>query len=127
MEFRLETSPVGLSKCKSILVLLCVCLLVACTSGEGPDDKIVLKVAHNGNEQHPFHEGYENFARELSEQTGGRVVVEIFPNSQLGSEEEAIEMVKLGVIGSTASAAASLGPFVPEIDVLNFPFIFTDL
>jgi len=36
-------------------------------------------------------------------------------------------MVKLGVISSTAASAASLGPFVPEIDVLNFPFIFRDL
>ena len=112
----------------SLAGLLATCIVVtACGSGEQIDGEIVLKVAHNGNEQHPFQEGYEKFAEVLGEQTDGRVTIEIFPNSQLGSEEEAIEMVKLGVIGSTASAAASLGPFVPEIDVLNFPFIFRDL
>lgn len=113
---------------KNILVLLLFCnWLVACSASDEGSDQVVIKVAHNGNEQHPFQEGYEEFARVLSEKTNSRVSVEIFPNSQLGNEEEAIEMVKLGVIGSTASAAASLGPFVPEIDVLNFPFIFRDL
>ena len=112
----------------SLTLMLVVCLAVsACGSGDYSDSKFVIKAAHNGNEQHPFQYGYEKFAEVLAEESGGRVVVEIFPNSQLGSEEEAIEMVKLGVIGSTASAAASLGPFVPEIDVLNFPFIFRDL
>ncbi len=112
----------------SLTFLLAICVTVsACSSGDRTDGVIVIKVAHNGNEQHPFQEGYEKFADILAKETGGRVEVEIFPNSQLGSEEEAIEMVKLGVIGSTSSAAASLGPFVPEIDVLNFPFIFRDL
>ena len=110
-----------------ILLLSIVVIVAGCSDAGGPDGQIVIKVAHNGNEQHPFQEGYEKFAKVLSEETDGRVTIEIFPNSQLGSEEEAIEMVKLGVIGSTASAAASLGPFVPEIDVLNFPFIFRDL
>lgn len=112
----------------SLTLLLAMCVnIAACSSGDGPDDQIVIKVAHNGNEQHPFQDGYEKFAEVLAIETNGDVKIEIFPNSQLGSEEEAIEMVKLGVIDSTASAAASLGPFVSEIDVLNFPFIFRDL
>lgn len=111
----------------SLTLLLAFSIGIAACAGDGDTDQIVIKVAHNGNEQHPFQEGYEKFAEVLAAETDGRVSIEIFPNSQLGSEEEAIEMVKLGVIGSTASAAASLGPFVPEIDVLNFPFIFRDL
>lgn len=114
----------------SSLKSVCLCsilLLFAACGGGGSPDQTVFKVAHNGSEQHPYQAGYEAFGEVLSEQTGGRYSIEIFPNSQLGSEEEATEMVKLGVIASTAVSAASLGPFVPEVDVLNFPFIFRDL
>ena len=100
---------------------------VSCSDYSDTSNKIILKVAHNGNEQHPFQIGYEKFAQILQDETDGRYTIRIFPNSQLGGEEEAIEMVKLGVISSTASSAAGLGPFVSEIDVLNFPFIFRDL
>lgn len=103
-----------------------VALLAACAESDRAAPT-VFKVAHNGSEQHPYQTGYESFGEVLAELTGGQYSIEIFPNSQLGSEEEATEMVKLGVIASTASSAASLGPFVPEVDVLNFPFIFRDL
>ncbi|MCP4048159.1 MAG: TRAP transporter substrate-binding protein [Gammaproteobacteria bacterium] len=113
----------------SFRLLIAIILLscqVSCT--DNPDDGVLtLKVAHNGSEQHPFQTGYQEFARVLGDETNGLVNIEIFPSSQLGSEEEAIEMVRLGVISSTATATASLGPFVPEVDVLNFPFIFRDI
>lgn len=111
---------------KAIILLVTLLFLVACSDRDSPG-KRVFKVAHNGSEHHPFQIGYEAFGKALSDHTHGQYSIEIFPNSQLGSEEEATEMVKLGVIASTASSAASLGPFVPEIDVLNFPFIFRDL
>jgi len=109
------------------LVLLCTAMLFACTDYNDSGDKVILKVAHNANEQHPFQVGYEKFSQVLQDETDGRYTISIFPNSQLGGEEEATEMVKLGVISSTAASAAGLGPFVSEIDVLNFPFIFRDL
>lgn len=98
-----------------------------CMETDISTDITVIKAAHNGNEQHPFQVGYEVFRDALERETEGRYSLDIFPNSQLGSEEEATEMVKLGVISSTAASAASLASFVPEIDVLNFPFIFRDL
>lgn len=102
-------------------------VLIGCEDNKHTSGETILKVAHNGNEQHPFQLGYEKFAQVLEHETDGRFSIDIFPNSQLGGEEETVEMVKLGVISSVASGAASLGTFVPEIDVLNFPFIFRDL
>ncbi len=90
--------------------------------------KIVLKVAHNGNERHPFQKGYEKFKEVLEAETGGAVEVQIFPNSQLGSEEESTQMVKLGLIAANASSTAGgLSTSVPEAELFNLPFIFRDL
>jgi tripartite ATP-independent transporter DctP family solute receptor len=63
----------------------------------------------------------------LEKETNGRAKLEIFPSSQIASEEEAIEMVKLGVIGSTPASSGSLSRFVPEVDLFNLPFVFDNL
>jgi tripartite ATP-independent transporter DctP family solute receptor len=90
--------------------------------------KIVLKVAHNGPEIHPFQKGYEAFKEVLETDTDGVVEVQIFPNSQLGSEEEGTQMVKLGLIAANASSTAGgLSTSVPEAELFNLPFIFRDL
>jgi tripartite ATP-independent transporter DctP family solute receptor len=90
--------------------------------------KIVLKVAHNGHERHPFQIGYEKFKEVLEAETDGAVEVQIFPNSQLGSEEESTQMVKLGLIAANASSTAGgLSTSVPEAELFNLPFIFRDL
>jgi tripartite ATP-independent transporter DctP family solute receptor len=90
--------------------------------------RIVLKVAHNGNERHPFQKGFEEFKRILEAETKGVVEVQIFPGAQLGSEQEATQMVKLGLLAANASAAAGgLATSVPEAELFNLPFIFRDL
>jgi tripartite ATP-independent transporter DctP family solute receptor len=117
------------------IILSLVFLFVSCQDATKTSDvtgkkvkKIVLKVAHNGPEQHPFQKGYEKFKEVLETETEGAVEVQIFPNSQLGSEEEGTQMVKLGLIAANAaSTAGGLSTSVPEAELFNLPFIFRDL
>ena len=92
-----------------------------------PAEKIILKVAHNGSEEHPFQTGFEKFKEVMEAETDGVVEVQVFPNAQLGSEEEASQMVMLGLLSASAAGSASLGTFVPEAELFNLPFIFSDL
>jgi len=92
-----------------------------------PKGSIVLKVAHNGSENHPFQTGFLKFKEVVESETGGIVEVQIFPASQLATEEEANQMIQLGTIAAAATSAGGLGPFVPEVDLFNLPFIFRDL
>jgi tripartite ATP-independent transporter DctP family solute receptor len=90
--------------------------------------KIILKMAHNGNEKHPFQKGFEEFKRNLEADTEKAAEVQIFPNAQLGSEQEATQMVKLGLIAASASTTAGgLSTSVPEAELFNLPFIFRDI
>jgi len=110
-----------------LILALCVgsALLAGCAGREGA---IVLKVAHNGSASHPFQRGFEEFRRVLEGRTGGAVQVQIFENAQLGTEEEATLMVRLGALAaSAASAGGGLASFVPEAEIFNFPFLFRDL
>jgi len=109
-------------------VVLFVLSAVVISGCRAKDDTIVMKVAHNGPIEHPYQIGFETFKEVLERETGGRVQVEIFENEQLGTEEEASLMVKLGALAaSAASAGGGLAAFVPEAEIFNFPFIFRDL
>ena len=92
-----------------------------------PAEKIILKVAHNGKDKHPFQTGYLKFKEILETETNGVVEVQIFPNEQLGNEEETSQMVKMGLISGAAVGTGGLGNVIPEVDLFNLPFIFNDL
>ena len=65
------------------------------------NQKLVIKVGHAATESNTGHKGLVEFNRLLGEKTGGRISLEIYPNSQLGSERELIEAVQLGSVGMT--------------------------
>ena len=103
-------------------------ILTLFTISSVPAADFVLKVAHNGPEQHPFQNGAVRFKQVMEEQTNGNVEVQIFPSEQLGSEEETSQMIKQGTIAcAVESAGGGLAPFVPSADLLNLPFLFRDL
>ncbi|HIC83591.1 MAG TPA: TRAP transporter substrate-binding protein [Candidatus Marinimicrobia bacterium] len=108
-----------------IIIIYFLVIFIGCWSEN--NEKIVIKVSHNGSDQHPHQAGFEKISEILEKETNGRAKLEIFPSSQIASEEEAIEMVKLGVIGSTPASSGALSRFVPEVDLFNLPFIFDSL
>lgn len=89
--------------------------------------KIILKVAQNSNINHPYQKGLEKFKEVLEKETKGAIEVQIFPNAQLGNEEQEAVGVKFGIIDATIISSGNLAPFVPEIDLFNLPFIFRNL
>jgi len=118
-------SPRTLLCATGLLAGFAVLTLAACGDRGGP---FVLKVAHNGSPEHPYQVGFERFKEIIERDTGGAVEVQIFENGQIGTEEEASIMVKLGALAaSAASAGGGLGSFVPEAEVFNLPFVFRDM
>jgi tripartite ATP-independent transporter DctP family solute receptor len=89
--------------------------------------KIIIKAAHNGNAAHPYQKGYEKFKEIIEARSNGEVEVQIFPNAQLGSEEEVNQMIKMGTVAVNTASTGGLAGFVPEIELFNLPFIFRDL
>jgi len=89
--------------------------------------KVVIKCAHNGNASHPYQKGYEKFKEIIEARSNGEVEVQIFPNAQLGSEEEVNQMIKMGTVAVNTASTGGLAGFVPEIELFNLPFIFRDL
>jgi tripartite ATP-independent transporter DctP family solute receptor len=68
----------------------------------------------------------ERIAKDVREKTGGRIDIQVFPNSQLGSGKEMIEMVSAGALQMTTDGAGALGAFLPQLSVIEAPYLWRD-
>jgi tripartite ATP-independent transporter DctP family solute receptor len=87
---------------------------------------IVIKAGHGGQTGHPTHGAMLRMAEMLRDRTGGQVRIDVFPDRQLGEERELVEGLQLGTVDMTAVSTGPLVSFVPEVGVLDLPFLFQD-
>ena len=66
------------------------------------------------------------FAREVEKRTNGRYKIQNFYASALGAERESVEAVQLGTLDLTLTSTGPLPNFVPEVAILDIPFLFRD-
>ena len=84
----------------------------------------IIKVSTTTQPTHIYNVGLEYFAKLVKEKTNGELEVKIFPAAQLGSERDAVEGLQLGTLEMTLTSTGPLGNFVPEVKLLNLPFLF---
>ena len=53
-----------------------------------------LILAHNLDTNHPVHRGMLDFARQVKEESKGRIDIRLYANGQLGSEREVLEQLQ---------------------------------
>jgi len=110
-----------------IAALSLVFILAGCTPEQSVQtEKIVLKAGHSANADEPYHLGLVEMARIVNEKSNGRVEIQIFPAMQLGSEKAMTEGLLLGTIDIVVAANGSATNFVPQLGVLDLPFLFRD-
>ena len=86
--------------------------------------KMIVKYGHVGPPVHPQHLGALAFAKHVNEQSKGEIEVQVFPMGQLGGERSMAEQVQGGTLHMTAITAGVLANFVPEIGIIELPFIY---
>jgi tripartite ATP-independent transporter DctP family solute receptor len=83
-------------------------------------------LAHTLPTNHPVHKGMVVFADEVAKISGGKLKIKIFPDGQLGSEREVLELLQIGSIAITKVSSAAMSSFAPEYKVLSVPYLFRD-
>lgn len=78
-------------------------------------------------EDYPVSIAMESFAAEVAERTGGALTAKTFHNGVLGSQPDAIEQIRLGVIDFGEFSLGPMGTSVPETNVVSLPFIFSSI
>lgn len=105
---------------------LTACALAIGVSGTVAANTIVLKAGHASSTTSSGQAAFEFLGQQLEEKTQGRIKLEVFPNSQLGSERELVESIQLGNVDMAFVSSAVLGNFNKEFFALDIPFLFKD-
>ncbi len=87
----------------------------------------LLRFGHVQTENDLYHIAYEKWARAVAEKTNGDLLIEVYPNAQLGKEEDVLEQIRLGSNVGWQTDPARLGNYVNEFSVLYAPYFLENL
>ncbi|WBW50043.1 TRAP transporter substrate-binding protein [Peptoniphilus equinus] len=116
-----------------LMVMLFSMLLTGCLSSEarrkdaGEQDVYELYIACDSQEDTVTGIFMNEYARLLEEKSNGRIKVNRYPNSQLGSDAEITEAVQNGNITFVVQTTAPQVAFVPEAAIFDAPMAFKNL
>lgn len=85
-----------------------------------------LKLSHNQDVTYPVHKAMKFMAERAKELSDGELKIRIYPNAQLGSQRESLELVQNGALDMAKSNAAELEAFAKAYGAFNLPYLFKD-
>jgi TRAP-type transport system periplasmic protein len=85
---------------------------------------MTLRWAHYSQEDHPAHIAALHFAAAVEKRTDGLIRFNIFPNNQLGNQNEQLQQIKLGVIDMGLPTQGQLDKYDAAFSVVMMPFLF---
>ena len=83
-------------------------------------------IGHSLSPDSHYGLGAQAFIDTLEELSGGEWTGEQAPAGQLGGERDMIEGLQIGSLDVVITSTGPLGNFVPEVFVLDLPFLFRD-
>jgi TRAP-type transport system periplasmic protein len=105
---------------------LATALGIGCASPAAAATKI-LKFGYILSPDSQLGQGEKVFAAEVAARTGGRYVIEDYPNAMLGGEVAMMNDVQLGALDLAFITGAPLPKILPEAGVFNIPFLFRNV
>lgn len=88
--------------------------------------KFTLKYGHVGPVESDDQVPGEFLKAFLESRSQGRIKVEIYPGSQLGSFRDMIEQVQLNTLELTHTTVGGIASFFPELQVTDIPYMLRD-
>jgi len=114
-------APVWLKAIRFMSLLLGFGLTAALSWGQPPT---VIKFATLAPEGSSWMQVFKAAADEVQQRTGNAVQFKIYAGGVMGDERDMIRKLHIGQIHSAVLTSAGLSNIVPDMDVLQIPFLF---
>lgn len=88
---------------------------------------ITIKFSHVVAENTPKGQMANKFRDLVAERLGDKVVVEVFPSSQLFNDDQVLQAMLLGDVQIGAPALSKFGRYTKQLDLYDLPFLFKDM
>ena len=86
----------------------------------------VIRLGHGLDVTHSVHQAMLKANKYLQDLSKGKMSFKIYPNQQLGSERECLELLQIGSLDMTKVSGAVLENFAPKLKIFGLPFLFAD-
>ena len=80
-------------------------MLISLVSCSSESDTIELRLAHGLDVTHPVHAGMQFMADRARELSDGEISITIYPNEQLGTERQTLELLQIGSLDITKTSS----------------------
>jgi TRAP-type C4-dicarboxylate transport system substrate-binding protein len=88
---------------------------------------VILKYGELNPDNHIMTVVAREFARLVKEKSGGQIIVDVYPSSQLGDERTEMQAVQMGAIDLFRANAVSMGDFgAKKSNIFSLPYLFRD-
>jgi tripartite ATP-independent transporter DctP family solute receptor len=88
------------------------------------EDVVTLKLATVAPDGTPWAEQLQQYKARVEKESGGKIKVKAFLGGTLGDENSTVAETRRGTIGMWGGSTAALGSVVPELQVLELPYLF---
>ena len=103
--------------------ILIVSLLIAGCSVRQKKSTMVLRLGNDVTEDYSTTVASKKMAEIVRDKTDGRIMIEVYPNSQLGDAKELIDAVQMGAIQMASIGSLQMSEFNKELRVLEIPYL----
>lgn len=94
---------------------------------EQTEGAITLRLGLTVTVDHPWTVAHEKLAKLIAEKSKGNLIVNVFPNSQLGGPLELLDAVKIGKIEMATLSVNVVGNTAKQMEIVTLPFLFRDI
>ncbi len=110
---------------QSILAILMVAGLLLASQVYA--DPIVIKFSHVVAENTPKGQMANRFKALIAERLGDKVLVEVYPNSQLFGDNKVLEAMLLNDVQMAAPSLSKFKRYTKKLQLFDLPFLFNDI
>ncbi|MEZ9856706.1 TRAP transporter substrate-binding protein DctP, partial [Vibrio breoganii] len=64
-----------------------------------------------------------SFSELMEQKTDGKVKIDLFPNGQLGNEQDTVNDAAIGLLDFSVLAINNVTPFSPTVGLLTMPYV----
>ena len=117
----------------ALVASLLIALVTGCGSStpapstEVKKGEFVIKVASPSAPEDSCVQAYFKFKEVVEAKSNGRIVVQVFPNGQLGDQKNYIAQMQAGNIQAGEVSTPLLAPLAPGFAVFDLPYLATDM
>ncbi|MBI3074089.1 MAG: TRAP transporter substrate-binding protein DctP [Deltaproteobacteria bacterium] len=107
---------------KKVAAIFVVSLIGLATPASA--ETYIMKFGTLAPDNTPWSRILKNFKRRVEKQSGGRIKVRLYLNGQRGDEKEMLSEIRNGRLQGGGFSTGGISSVVPELQVLEIPFMF---